>query len=72
MRNVTLTVEGMKCGGCAEAVQSALEGVAGVVEVEISLEEGEAKLVVEDAVERPSLIVAIEAAGYRSAWMPNA
>lgn len=66
MRDMLLKVDGMKCGGCAEAVRSALAGVHGVVEVEISLEEAEARLVLEDSVERSSLITAIESAGYHS------
>jgi copper chaperone len=30
MEKVTLKIEGMSCGGCAKAVRSALEAVAGV------------------------------------------
>jgi copper chaperone CopZ len=67
MRRVTLKVEGMKCGGCAGSVQSALEEVTGVIEVVVSHEVGEARLTVEDAVERSNLVAAIEAAGYTPA-----
>lgn len=67
MRSMTLKVEGMKCSGCTASVQSALEEVGGVHEVTVSLDDGEARLVVVDALEPSSLIAAIEAAGFHAA-----
>jgi copper chaperone CopZ len=66
MRNLTLTVVGMKCGGCASSVRAALEDVDGVTEVEVALEAGTARIVADDAVERSSLISAVERAGYEA------
>lgn len=37
MENVTLHVEGMSCGHCVNAVETALTALAGVKEVAVSL-----------------------------------
>lgn len=64
MRNVTLNVTGMKCGGCAKAVEAALRGVEGVVRADVSLEEQKARLVSEDAVRAEDLVAAVQRTGY--------
>ena len=59
-----LKVEGMTCGHCQSAVKSALEGVEGVRDAEVSLEEGVAR--VEGSADTAKLIAAIEEEGYRA------
>ena len=44
MENITLSVGGMTCGGCAASVKRALENVAGVAEVSVDLAENCAKI----------------------------
>lgn len=64
MRKLTLEVTGMKCGGCANAVRSALDRVEGVRRVEVSLDDARAELVLEDGVWEEDLVAAVEGAGY--------
>ena len=42
MSSVTIVVKGMSCGGCVSGVEQALSALAGVAEVEVSLEGGSA------------------------------
>lgn len=61
----TLTVEGMSCGHCKNAVEKAVRGLPGVMSAEVDL--GAKKLVVEFDVAKSSLADiknAIEEAGY--------
>lgn len=60
-----LEIEGMMCAHCQAHVQKALEGVAGVTQVSVSLEENEAVLTVDDAVEDQNLIDAVTESGYK-------
>ncbi len=57
-----LIVEGMNCGHCVKAVTEALEGVAGVDKVDVSLEKGEAQ--VEGSADVAALVAAIEERGF--------
>lgn len=66
MEEVVLQVSGLKCGGCVTAVREALEAVAGVSTVEVSLEDGEAR-VSGGRLSRDSLIAAVTDAGYAAA-----
>lgn len=66
MQSQTLTVEGMKCGGCVAAVREALEAIDGVRDVDVSLEDGRATVSAGEAVPRARLIAAVEHAGYRA------
>ena len=58
----TLKVSGMTCKHCQAHVEKALLKVAGVEQVDVNLEKGEA--VVAGAASRGDLIKAIEEAGY--------
>ena len=62
MAEVTLSVAGMKCGGCVANVQKALAEVAGVESVAVSLEDKTA--VIQGTVEPASLARAVTDAGY--------
>lgn len=64
MKDVTLSVSGMKCDGCVESVRDALEDVAGVERVEVSLDRGEARVTAGDGTDEDALATAVEEAGY--------
>jgi mercuric reductase len=64
---ITLTVSGMTCDGCAEHVRRALEGVPGVQVVVVpEWREGRANVVAEAGVDSEALAEAVAAAGYRA------
>ena len=60
----TLGVEGMMCANCQAHVQKALEGVAGVTQVIVSLEEKTATVTADEGVEDQALIDAVTESGY--------
>lgn len=64
MKRYRLEITGMKCEGCAGAVEAALRGVEGVKESEVALEEGRASVVADEPVELAELVRAVEEAGY--------
>lgn len=64
MKDVTLSVEGMKCDGCVSSVESALRDVDGVERVEVSLQDEEARITAGDDVDPDALAAAVEGAGY--------
>ena len=61
----TLDIEGMMCANCQAHVQKALEGVAGVTQVTVSLEEKNATVTVDEGVEDKALIDAVTESGYK-------
>ncbi len=64
---VKLSVEGMTCGGCVNAVTAALEDVPGVTKAEVSLEKKEAIVTCEEGKTTPEeLIKAVEKAGFKA------
>lgn len=60
--STTLTVSGMACDGCEEAVTEALEGVPGVDAASADHEAGTAT--VEGQADVDALVSAVEEAGY--------
>lgn len=66
MKDLTLEVTGMKCDGCARNVEAALKEVAGVRRAEVTLDEERARLAVEDSVDEPDLVRAVDRAGYQA------
>lgn len=64
MSRIVLKVNGMKCGGCATAVEEALEAVSGVSSVDVSLDEAEARVEATPEVRRETLVGAVRDAGY--------
>ena len=60
----TLKVEGMMCKHCVKHVTEALQGVAGVESVEVSLEAGTATVTCGDDVADEALLAAVRAADY--------
>lgn len=61
----TLDIEGMMCAHCQSHVQKALEGVAGVTQVNVSLEENRATVTAAPEVEDQTLIDAVTESGYK-------
>lgn len=59
-----LDVEGMMCAKCQAHVQKALEGVAGVTSVEVSLEDNTASVTMENEIADEMLANAVTEAGY--------
>jgi len=67
METVELKVEGMDCQGCVKSVTRMLSGVAGVDKVDVSLDEGCARVTYDPAKAGPAeLKRAIERAGYKA------
>ena len=64
--NKKLEITGMSCGHCVSHVKSALEGVEGVSQAEVSLENHEAEVTLSDQVVDADLIAAVEVAGYQA------
>jgi copper chaperone CopZ len=64
--NKKLEIKGMSCGHCVSHVKSALEGIEGVSEADVSLENHEAEVTLSDEVVDADLIAAVEAAGYHA------
>lgn len=63
MKEYVISVEGMMCMHCVARVKAALEGVAGVESVEVSLEKKNA-VVRANAASAEALVEAVKAAGY--------
>ncbi len=64
--NKKLKISGMTCGHCVSHVKSALEGMEGVSDADVSLENHEAELTLSGEVIDADLIAAVEAAGYQA------
>ncbi len=61
-----LKISGMTCGHCVSHVKSALEGIEGVSEADVSLENHEAEVTLSAEVIEADLVAAVEAAGYQA------
>ncbi|MBD5513272.1 MAG: heavy metal translocating P-type ATPase [Lachnospiraceae bacterium] len=61
----TLEIEGMMCAHCQAHVQKALEGVEGVTQVVVSLEENKATVTADAEVADQKLIDAVTESGYK-------
>ena len=66
MKEKKLNVEGMMCEHCVAHVTKALEGVKGVKNVRVSLDEGTAVLDAGLLVSDKALVSAVEEAGYKA------
>ncbi len=64
--NKKLEISGMTCGHCVSHVKSALEGMEGVSQADVSLENHEDDVTLSGEVIDADLIAAVEAAGYRA------
>jgi copper ion binding protein len=66
MKTVELSVTGMSCGHCVQSVRSALGGVRGVAQVDVSLKGKNATVRADDAVADGALLEAVRRAGYQA------
>ncbi len=66
MKKITLSIAGMSCQGCANTVKGALAGIEGVRRADVSLEQTQARLVLEDAGSVDALVSAVQEAGYEA------
>ena len=64
MKTVQLRITGMSCGHCVQSVKSALGGVRGVAQVDVSLEGKNATVRADDAVADGALVEAVRKVGY--------
>ncbi len=60
----TIKIKGMSCQHCVMAVKKALSGIAGIKDVEVDLEKGEATFQEEKAVDMEPIREAIRKAGF--------
>ena len=68
MNHLTLHIDGMACGGCANTVRQALLGLEGVTAAEVTHAEGRARVSFDPAGITPQQIAdAVSAAGYPAA-----
>lgn len=66
MNATILTVEGMVCGGCANAVKTALGSLEGVTNVAVDLAAKRVAVDHDDRATRDQLAVALQRAGFQS------
>ena len=67
MERLLINVSGMSCQGCVQSVSAALAAVAGVEQVEVSLQSGQAAICCDPSlVSLARLMQAIEAAGFEA------
>lgn len=65
MQNVTFNVQGMSCGHCVKAVETAVQKLKGIEEVSVNLENAQATVSFDEAqVSANSIKEAIEDQGY--------
>lgn len=69
MSATTLSIQGMRCEGCATKVEEALREVPGVATVAVDLEHNTA--VIEGGGEAENLLSAVQSAGYSAAIVPD-
>lgn len=62
---VVMNIEGMTCSLCTVAVKKTLSKVEGVHMVEVSLEEKQAQVTVDETVQDDTLVNAVKKAGYK-------
>ncbi len=66
MKKITLSIAGMSCQGCANTVKGALAGVEGVRRANVSFQQEQARLVLENAGSVDALVSAVQEAGYEA------
>lgn len=67
METALLNIEGMTCQGCVKSVTRTLQGVAGVQDVQVSLDEANARVTYDPAKTGVAdLKRAVERAGYEA------
>lgn len=64
MQTLHITVENIKCGGCANSVRKALQAFPEVREIKVSHETGEIEIQTDNPDERPVYVAALARIGY--------
>jgi copper chaperone len=59
-----ITVAGMTCEHCVNAVQTEISRLPGVTEVDVDLETGAVRITADPPPDPPALSAAVDAAGY--------
>ena len=59
-----ISVENIKCGGCARTVENTLNAIDGVQKIAVTVESGLVEIETADNVSRDSLIEALQNKGY--------
>jgi copper ion binding protein len=65
MSEITLSVKGMKCGGCAKNVENAVKKIPGVSSVTVDLKKAEVKVSTDGSTKLEQVKSAITGAGYK-------
>lgn len=66
-KRARISIEGMTCGSCASRVTKALKALDGVVDVDVTVEPGEAKVGYDDAKITPDeMVEVINGLGYKA------
>lgn len=66
MKSITLSVQDMKCGGCADAVEKALKGLPAVKNAQVTLDKKTVEIELDDDVSLGAILGAVSAAGYKA------
>ena len=66
MNKITLSIAGMSCQGCANTVKAALAAVEGVRRADVSFEQRQARLVLDNAGSVDALVAAAQRAGFEA------
>lgn len=64
MATTTITVSGMTCEHCVNAVRQEITGISGVNDVKVDLESGRVVIDSNDPIDRDALGAAVDEAGY--------
>jgi len=64
MNKKILTVTGMSCDHCVNHVKTALEGIDGVADADVSLDDARATVTAQESVSDITLTEAVKASGY--------
>ena len=67
MNTTTLTAGGITCGGCANAVKTALLAVPGVSEVSVEVPEKRVTVSHDERVSRTTIVDSLNRAGFQTA-----
>ncbi len=66
MKSVTLKIEGMHCGGCAETIKSLVEKQPGVQAVSVFFDDGLARILYDpNTAHEDQLVSVVEQPGFR-------
>ncbi len=66
MRTYSLPITGMTCGGCVAAAPKALQGVAGVQRVQVSLADHTAVITADERTTVDALVAALDRVGFQA------